>query len=217
MLNRRFGGEHWPGLATAWAGDGRNPNAASTVFRRFDSASVVKGLLSEPPKTAWLIGYPLLERLHGLLVVGYDPCGNVGHQLTTRLHLGFARMEGESMFIARLPRPARQATRDDGYRGASAGVKAYVDGSRDGIEFDAASSTAAPTRSAICMRCWGRVWRRRRAGAAAGPAGADRNAGREPVLSARGRGAASRRSAARRAVLRLSAQDWTRQRFAPGA
>ena len=55
-------------LRLLWDGDGRNDNAALTVFRHFDSASVVKGLVGEPPKTAWVIGYPLLERIHYLLV-----------------------------------------------------------------------------------------------------------------------------------------------------
>jgi hypothetical protein len=40
-------------LSMIWSGDGRNPNAALTVFRHFDSATVVKGLVGDQPKTAW--------------------------------------------------------------------------------------------------------------------------------------------------------------------
>ena len=59
-------------LSMIWSGDGRNPNAALTVFRHFDSATVVKGLVGDQPKTAWVIGYPLFERIYYLLVAGYD-------------------------------------------------------------------------------------------------------------------------------------------------
>src|SRR5262245_43688574 len=107
-----------PTLDSLWDGDGRNPNAALTVVRHFDSASVVQGLLGEQPQTVMLIGYPLLERIHYLLVAGFDVYGNVGHQLTTRLYMDFLRMEGEMNFLALLPRSARQAVRDRWYRGA---------------------------------------------------------------------------------------------------
>ena len=86
-------------LRLIWDGDGRNDNAALTVFRHFDSATVVKGLVGEAPKTAWVIGYPLLERIHYLLVADYDVYGNVGHQLNSRLYMDFLRMEGEFNFL----------------------------------------------------------------------------------------------------------------------
>ena len=134
FLNRRYGGATKVDLSLIWDGGGRNPNAALTVFRHFDSASVVKGLVGEPPKTAWVIGYPLLERIYYLLVAGYDPYGNIGHQLDSRLYMDFMRMEGESNFLMLLPKAARQPTRDFWYRGASAETKAYVDGSRDAFQ-----------------------------------------------------------------------------------
>jgi Fatty acid cis/trans isomerase (CTI) len=117
-LSERFGAHNPPVLKTLWDGDGRNPNAALTVFRHFDSATVVQGLIGERPQTVMLIGYPLLERIHYLLVAGYDPYGNAGHQLATRLYFDFMRMEGEMNFLALLPRAARQAVRDHWYRGA---------------------------------------------------------------------------------------------------
>src|SRR6185295_19834681 len=121
-------------LHLIWDGDGANANAALTVFRHFDSASVVQGLVGEPPKTAWVISYALLERIHYLLVAGFDVYGNVGHQLTSRLYMDFLRMEGESNFIAFLPRAAREATRDYWYRGASDRVKEYVHGDKASFE-----------------------------------------------------------------------------------
>ncbi|GAL09318.1 fatty acid cis/trans isomerase [Vibrio astriarenae] len=76
-------------LDLIWAGDGQNPNAALTVFRHFDSASVVQGLVGTPPKTAWVLDYALLERIHYLLVAGFDVYGNFGHQLVTRMFMDF--------------------------------------------------------------------------------------------------------------------------------
>jgi hypothetical protein len=105
-------------LDVLWNGDGRNPNAALTVLRHFDSASVVQGLLGEQPQTVMLIGYALLERIHYLLVAGFDVYGSVGHQLTTRLYMDFLRTEGEMNFFALLPLADRQAVHDRWYRGA---------------------------------------------------------------------------------------------------
>jgi hypothetical protein len=105
--SKRYGGAQKVDLPLIWDGDGRNPNAALTVFRHFDSASVVKGLVGEPPETAWVIGYPLFERIYYLLVAGYDPYGNIGHQLNSRLYMDFLRMEGESNFLTFLPKATR--------------------------------------------------------------------------------------------------------------
>ncbi len=90
-----------------WTGNGKNPNAALTVIRHFDSASVAQGLVGKPPKTAWVLDYALLERIHYLLVAGFDVYGNFGHQLITRMFMDFLRMEGESNFLTLLPRAVR--------------------------------------------------------------------------------------------------------------
>lgn len=105
-----------PTLNDIWDGDGRNPNVALTVFRHFDSASVIKGLAGERPQTAFLIGYPVLERMHYLLVAGFDVYGNIGHQLATRLYMDFLRMESELNFLALLPIKDRQPVLDHWYR-----------------------------------------------------------------------------------------------------
>lgn len=113
-------------LDLIWNGDGRNPNAALTVFRHFDNATVVKGLVGEPPKTAWVLSYSLLERIHYLLVAGFDVYGNVGHQLLSRLYMDFLRMEGEVNFLTFLPRMARETLHQHWYRGASAQAKVFL-------------------------------------------------------------------------------------------
>ncbi len=111
-------GEKLVDLELVWDGDGVNGNSALTIFRHFDSATVKQGLLGQPPKTAWLIGYSLLERIHYLLVAGYDLYGNFGHQVVTRLYMDFMRMEGEANFLLMLPESARNRERNFWYRGA---------------------------------------------------------------------------------------------------
>ncbi|WP_367989816.1 fatty acid cis/trans isomerase [Vibrio sp. NTOU-M3] len=102
-----------------WNGDGVNSNAALTVFRHFDSASVVQGLVGKPPKTAWVLDYALLERIHYLLVAGFDVYGNFGHQLITRMYMDFLRLEGESNFVALLPKNMRHIEQQSWYQDQS--------------------------------------------------------------------------------------------------
>jgi hypothetical protein len=100
-----------------WKGDGKNPNAALTIFRHLDSASVSYGFVGDYPETAWVIDYSVLERIHYLLVAGYDVYGNLGHQLNTRLYMDFLRTEGEDYFLTLLPEDKRQLIRDGWYQG----------------------------------------------------------------------------------------------------
>ena len=102
-----------------WNGQNYNQNAALTIFRHNDSATVVKGLVGQNPKTAWVMDYPLFERIHYLLVAGFDVYGNVGHQLITRLYMDFLRLEGEKNFLALLPLNKRQEIHQYWYRNAS--------------------------------------------------------------------------------------------------
>ena len=103
-------------LDLLWDGDGHNPNAALTTFRHYDSASVVKGLVGGPPKTTWVLGYPLFERMHYLMVAGFDVYGNIGHQLATRAYMDFLRMEAEFTVLESLPPAARKTEREFWYR-----------------------------------------------------------------------------------------------------
>jgi hypothetical protein len=127
MNNALKDGQH---LTTAgiWDGDGDNHNASLTVFRHFDNATVVKGLIGEPPKTAWVIDYVLLERIHYLLVAGFDVYGNYGHQLMTRLYMDFLRMEGESNFLAFLPPDVRRSEFKDWYQKSGPELTKFIEG-----------------------------------------------------------------------------------------
>jgi len=100
-----------------WDGGGTNKNAGLTVFRHFDSASVDFGLRGEKPETAWIIDYPILERIHYLLVAGFDEYGNIGHQLNTRLYMDILRMESENNLLLFLPSKVRQQTHKAWYSG----------------------------------------------------------------------------------------------------
>ncbi|ANW27239.1 9-hexadecenoic acid cis-trans isomerase [Vibrio coralliilyticus] len=109
-----------------WTGNGTNSNAALTVFRHFDSASVVQGLVGKPPKTAWVLDYALIERIHYLLVAGFDVYGNFGHQLMTRMFMDFLRLEGESNFVALLPRDIQHVEQSSWYQNQSTQLSDFL-------------------------------------------------------------------------------------------
>ncbi|MEZ8404200.1 fatty acid cis/trans isomerase [Vibrio splendidus] len=136
-----------------WDGDGINPNAALTIFRHFDSASVVQGLVGSQPKTAWILDYALLERIHYLLVAGFDVYGNFGHQLITRMFMDFLRLEGESNFLTLLPKDVRHIEHSSWYKNQSAQLSDYLQ--RNIAPFDQPTSvvykTAAPKRELLNM------------------------------------------------------------------
>ncbi|MFT3924860.1 MAG: fatty acid cis/trans isomerase [Myxococcales bacterium] len=115
-------------LDLVWDGDGSNDNAALTVLRHYDSATVIKGFAGTAPKTAWLVSYAILERIHYLLVAGFDVFGNVGHQLNTRMYMDFLRMESEFNFLALLPKWRRRPLVDAWYRNVSGSVRDEVYG-----------------------------------------------------------------------------------------
>lgn len=108
-----------------WHGDSLNDNAVLTVFRHFDSASVVKGLVGQKPKTAWIIDYAMLERIHYLLVAGFDVYGNFGHQLVTRMYMDFLRLEGESHFLTLIPNEVRHKEHSSWYQDQSASLSQF--------------------------------------------------------------------------------------------
>ncbi|WP_027670393.1 fatty acid cis/trans isomerase [Rheinheimera baltica] len=126
FLNNAFKDGRHLTLDGIWAGDGDNTNASLTVFRHFDNATVVKGLQGQPPKTAWVIDYALLERIHYLLVAGFDVYGNYGHQLMTRLYMDFLRMEGESNFLALLPPDTRRREFNAWYQKSGTELTAFI-------------------------------------------------------------------------------------------
>jgi hypothetical protein len=108
-----------PALDWVWDGEQRNPNARLTVFRNFDNATVVKGFIGAFPKTAWIMDYPIFERIYYNLVAGFDIYGNLVHQVSTRLYMDHLRMQSENLFLTFLPADQREQIRASWYLGAT--------------------------------------------------------------------------------------------------
>jgi hypothetical protein len=107
-----------PTLDFLWDGDGHNTNALLTIFRNHDNATVVRGFLGPIPKTAWVIDYPIFERIYYALVASFDVFGDVAHQVSTRLYMDHLRMQGEDLFLAFLPNARRKEIQASWYVGA---------------------------------------------------------------------------------------------------
>jgi hypothetical protein len=152
-LHEHFGAERPVTLDLIWDGGRHNDNAALTVFRHFDSASVVKGLVGEVPKTAWVVDYSLFERIHYLLVAGFDVYGSASHQLLTRLYMDFLRMEGEYNFLHFLPLSMRDAERERWYQGLGASARdgVYRKVNRYGIDTAIEYRSDDPKREFFAM------------------------------------------------------------------
>ncbi len=117
---QQFYGAHYPdGLNrnAIWKGNRPDDQPILTVFRHFDSASVHRGVLGNLPKSAWVIDYPMLERIYYSLVAGFDVYGTAGHQLATRLYMDALRVEGESYFLDFMPADQRQSIMESWYVG----------------------------------------------------------------------------------------------------
>ncbi len=104
-------------LDLIWDGDGKNSNAALTVFRHFDSATVTRGFVGNTPLTGWFIDYPIFERLHYLLVSGFNVYGSAGHQIASRTYMDVLRQDAENNFLRLLPAEERQQIYDSWYEG----------------------------------------------------------------------------------------------------
>ena len=112
-----------PTWSTLWAD---NDNALLTIFRHFDSATVVKGLVGDVPQTLWLFDYPLLERTYYQLAVNFDVFGNVSHQAQTRLYFDLIRNGAEQNFLRLMPAESRAGLLSDWYQN-SGKLKVWLD------------------------------------------------------------------------------------------
>ena len=116
-----------PGRAESdvWDGMGTNLDSVLTVYRHLDNAFVLRGAVGGIPKTAWVMDYPILERMYYTLVAGFDVFGNIVHQVATRRYMNLLRIEAEDEFLTFLPGSQRKPLRDEWYRGR--GVALLVD------------------------------------------------------------------------------------------
>ncbi|RZA14375.1 MAG: hypothetical protein EOP10_28160, partial [Proteobacteria bacterium] len=110
-------------LYDIWDGAGKNNQAVLTVFRHDDNSYVRHGAIGEVPKTAWVMDYPIFERMYYLLAAGFDVFGSVSHQASTRLYMDNLRVESEDLFLSFLPAEDRDPIRKGWYRGEFAKKK----------------------------------------------------------------------------------------------
>ena len=107
-------------FAEIWRG---NADAVLTIFRNFDSATVIRGLKGRSPKTLWVMDYPIFERIYYLLVANFDVFGSATHQVTTRLYFDLLRAESEVNFLRWLPKTSRKPTLAGWYKGTTFSLK----------------------------------------------------------------------------------------------
>jgi hypothetical protein len=153
-----------PALDWIWDGGKRNRNALLTVFRNFDNATVVEGFVGATPKTAWVMDYPIFERIYYDLVAGFDVFGTVAHQVATRLYMDHLRMQSENLFLGFLPADRREAIRASWYRGATHQVAYFVTDKLRALDHGTQIRFAGADPKAQLLEMI-----RARAGAAAGP------------------------------------------------
>lgn len=94
-----------------WDGQRKNTNSALTVYRHFNSATVLRGLQGQLPKTAWVLDYHVFETIYYNLTAGYNVFGPILHQLNSRLFMEISRIASEDLFISLLPESERLKTR----------------------------------------------------------------------------------------------------------
>lgn len=105
------------GLDNIWDGEGINQNAALTVFRHSDSATVSKGFIGDTPLTGWVVDYPIFEQLHYLLVAGFNVYGSAGLQIASRTYMDLLRQDAEDNFIRFMPAMQRETIFNSWYPG----------------------------------------------------------------------------------------------------
>ena len=88
---------------------------------------MVKGLIGDTPLTGWIVDYPIFERIHYLLVAGFNVYGTVDHQLATRKYIDFLRMDGGNNFLRLMPADQRKKMHDNWYQGLSGSLVRYFD------------------------------------------------------------------------------------------
>lgn len=93
-----------------WKGN-NDPDANITVYRHYDSATVLQGLRGRIPKTIWVLDYQVFENIYYNLSAGYNVFGPILHQINSRLYMEVSRVAAEDLFISFLPKEIRLPTR----------------------------------------------------------------------------------------------------------
>lgn len=114
-------------LEDIWDGDGHSKNATLTVYRHFDSASVMQGFQGGYPKTIWVLDYPIFERIYYNLVAGFNVYGTIFHKSAARQYMDDIRVEAEDNFLSFLPQKVRTPLRKSWYIGNMSQLKRKID------------------------------------------------------------------------------------------
>tara|TARA_R110002050_G_scaffold141251_1_gene266293 strand:+ start:49880 stop:52165 length:2286 start_codon:yes stop_codon:yes gene_type:complete len=97
--------------------DTKNNSSILTVYRHFDSGTVLKGAYGDLPRTLWVVDYPILERIYYSLVAGFDVFSGSTQKIMIREYMNRLRIEAESNFLDFLPQKIRKETFDSWYLG----------------------------------------------------------------------------------------------------
>jgi hypothetical protein len=108
------------GYDAIWHGDQPEDAPMLTIYRHFDSATVMRGAVGELPRTGWVIDYPQFERLYYALVAGFDVFGNLAHMTNVRRYMDYLRMEGELNLISYMPKSEQLSIYQSWYIGDNA-------------------------------------------------------------------------------------------------
>jgi len=68
-LNAQYANEKKVSVDDIWTGNRYCSDWGLTVFRHFDTASLMSGFIGDSPASAWVLDYPLFERIYYSLVV----------------------------------------------------------------------------------------------------------------------------------------------------
>ena len=123
-LNNGIGLDYiWKGKDT-WNGKEKlNDQWMLTIYRHYDSSTVLRGPVGGLPKTTWLLDYPIFERIYYNLVAGFNVYGNIRHQVSTRLYMDNLRVESEDNFMSLMSLRNRSSYRSIINSGASKTLK----------------------------------------------------------------------------------------------
>lgn len=100
-------------IDSLWNANKVDSNATITVYRHFDSATVLRGLRGQTPKTVWVLDYQVFESIYYNLTAGYNVFGPILHQINSRLFMEVSRIASEDLFLSFLPHDTRVTLRKD--------------------------------------------------------------------------------------------------------
>jgi len=106
-----------PELKNIWHGNTPGQPSLFTIFRHYDTGTIMSGLMGSMPDYIWVMDYSILERMYYLLVANFDVFERAAHQLATRQYFDLLRHESENNFFRFIPASERRDLQAYWYRG----------------------------------------------------------------------------------------------------